>query len=543
MDSSSYPEAPRDIGRVIAGRYRLTRRLGIGSSSEVYQAENLATGGTCAVKLLHREHLGISAARTRFAREVRLLARFDHPNIVRVHDAGDDPLDETAKTERQLYFVMPVLRGDSLRTILRHHAIDPLPWREGAVLVADLLRALVELHGAGVLHRDLKPGNAIITRGPDRMTLVLIDLGLAADLNDPSLHPNRRFGSPPYLAPERWRGEAADARSDVYAAGAIFYEMLTGTPPFHASERLELREQHLQSPVTPPRERAPRAQIPEEIQALVLRALAKRREHRFADATTFLSELEETRERLIHRLPHDYRLLPRDLRGWSAPANDPTTDVPAAVRTPGVANADAGRSQRRMVLLTGSLLGAALATAILSLWTTLASVPTLAFDPPADVEPAAPEKMLVSGAVIPTGAPTTGAPAELCDAVERPAADDPSQRPDELPRAVQARVRDAKRLTPVNVQQPRTETTTSEQARRVATQEPVLVALRACPGVPVTIIAELDIVEGRGAVVTFNRHEPGHAVSWHPCARGVLEGLEYPRSTSAARVRLRLELR
>lgn len=270
----------------------------------------------------------------------------------------------------------------------------------------------------------------------------------------------------------------------------------------------------------------------------MLRALAKRREDRFADATSFLSELEQARERLIHRLRRDFRLLPRDLRGWSAPANDPTTDAPAAVRTPGVANANAARSQRHIAWLTGSLFGAALATAIFSLWTTLVSAPTLAFDPP-DVEPTAPDTTPMSGAIIPTSTPTT--PAEQCDATQRPAVDGPSQRPDEPPRAVQARVRDTKRPGPVNV--PPTEATPSEQARLVATQEPVLAALRACAGVPGTIIAELDIIEGRGVVVMLNRHKPGHAVSWHACARGVLEGLEYPRSTSAARVRLGLELR
>ncbi|HEY0138081.1 MAG TPA: serine/threonine-protein kinase, partial [Nannocystis sp.] len=367
------------------------------------------------------------------------------------------------------------LRGDSLRTILRHHAIDPLPWREGAVLVADLLRALVELHGAGVLHRDLKPGNAIVTRGPDRMTLVLIDLGLAADLKDPSLHPNRRFGSPPYLAPERWRGEAADARSDVYSVGAIFYEMLTGTTPFLASERVELREQHLHSPVVPPRERAPRAQIPEEIQSLVLRALAKRRDDRFADATAFLGELEETTERLIYRMPRGYQLVPRDLRGWDASANDSTTEAPAAVRAPRAAKTDAGRSQRRAALLVGSVVGAVLATGVLYL-RPLASSVTSELHPGAGSS--APEVQPVPG-LPPPGASTSslaGAQPEACDASER--SDEP-RRPDEPQRVTVARERDTKRRNSMPGAGPALDLSLSEQARRVATEQRVLVGLRA----------------------------------------------------------------
>jgi len=524
MDSSSYPEAPRDIGRVIAGRYRLVRRIGIGSSSEVYKAENLATGGTCAIKLLRREHLSLSTARTRFSREVRLLARLDHPNIVRVFDAGEDALDGGSKT--QPYFVMPVLPGDSLRTILRHHAIDPLPWREGATLVADLLRALGELHGAGILHRDLKPANAIVTRGADRMILVLIDLGLAADLSDPSLHARQRFGSPPYLAPERWRGEAADPRSDLYSVGAIFYELLTGAPPFFASEHAELREQHLAAPVMAPCDRAPRAHIPAEIQAIVLRALEKRREDRFADAAAFLTELEETRERLLYRLPPSYRLLPRGLRGGHASANEPSADPPAPVVV---------RSRRvgRMAALVAC---ATLATTLFALRSALGPDPR---PEPATTDDA-PIHPVLEDSRLPMSRPAGGEAAlpeerDICNVDQ-----DRDASPEALgamalventsPRETRRRASSTSRRGPP----------TSEEAQRVAEREPVLASLRACPNVPGAVIAELEIAGGRASVAMLNRHRPSGDVPWHQCARELLEGLEYPVSGTAGRVRVRL---
>jgi serine/threonine protein kinase len=530
MDSSSYPEAPRDIGRVVAGRYRLVRRIGIGSSSEVYKADNLATGGTCAIKLLRREHLSLSTARTRFSREVRLLARLDHPNIVRVFDAGEDPLDDGGKT--QPYFVMPVLPGDSLRTILRHHAIDPLPWREGAILVADLLRALGELHNAGILHRDLKPANAIVTRGADRMILVLIDLGLAADLSDPSLHARQRFGSPPYLAPERWRGEVADARSDLYSVGAIFYELLTGAPPFFASERAELREQHLTAPVIPPCERAPRAHIPAEIQGIVLRALEKRREDRFADAAAFLSELEETRERLLYRLPPSYRLLPRGLRGGHASANEPSADPPAPV---------AVRS-RRVGRVAALVAGATLATTLFALRSALAPDPSPELASTGEPAPSHPvlEDSRVPMALAPTSRPAEGEAAppderDICNVdQDRDASPEASGAlaivETTNPRETRRRASSTSRRAPP----------TSEEAQRVVELEPVLAALRACPGVPGTVIAELEIVGGRGSVAMLNRHPPRGDVPWHRCAREILEELEYPVSGTAGRVRVRL---
>lgn len=524
MDSSSYPEAPRDIGRVVAGRYRLVRRLGIGSSSEVYKADNLATGGTCAIKLLRREHLSLSTARTRFSREVRLLARLDHPNIVRVFDAGEDPLEDGGKT--QPYFVMPVLPGDSLRTILRHRAIEPLPWREGAILVADLLRALGELHGAGILHRDLKPGNAIVTRGSDRMTLVLIDLGLAADLSDPSLHAKQRFGSPPYLAPERWRSEAADARSDLYSVGAIFYELLTGTPPFLASERADLREQHLSAPVMPPCERAPRAQIPAEIQAIALRALEKRREDRFADASAFLNEIEETRERLLYRLPPGYRLLPRGLRGGHASANEPTTDIPAPVPV-------GGRSRWRMAALVA---GFALAMTLFGLRSAL-------LDPePAELDNHVVrldgldgDAVAVPGALSPTAQPTD-------EVIASPQVLEPisTDQDNADASALRTSPREPRRRASATPPALRRGAPTSDEAQRVAEREPVLASLRACASVPGTIIAEMDIERGRATVTMLNRHSPSDDIAWHGCARATLEALAYPVSDIAGHVRVRL---
>jgi len=524
MDSSSYPEAPRDLDRVIAGRYRLLRRIGVGSSSEVYKANNLATGGTCAVKLLRREHLSLSAARTRFAREVRLLARLDHPNIVRVFDAGEDALAEEGQT--QPYFVMPVLSGDSLRTILRHRALDPLPWRESAILVADLLRALGELHRAGILHRDLKPGNAIVTRGPDRVTLVLIDLGLAADLNDPSLPARQRFGSPPYLAPERWRGDTTvDARSDLYSVGAIFYEMLTGTPPFLTSERADLREQHLNAPVVPPGERAPRAQIPAEIQAIVLRALAKLPDDRFADAAAFMNELAETRERLLYRLPPDYRLLPRDLRGGHASANEPSADLPAPVPA----------RERAWGRLAALVAGATLVTTLLALRGTLVTVPDpgptltrgeLAPRPP-DQDVESPPDRAANGSVPPEAR-------DICD----PDRDAPPTAASTPALTEQTGPRETRRRAAAPI--PRRDPPTSEEAQRIVEREPVLAALRACPGIPGAIIAELEIARGRARVAMLNRHPPRDEVPWHRCARGVLEALEYPTAATVGRVRVRL---
>jgi eukaryotic-like serine/threonine-protein kinase len=273
QDSNVSPELPP--GALIALRYRLATVLGHGGMGTVYRAWHVGLDREIALKIVP-PGVGDRAATVRFEREARNAARLDHPGCVRVLDVGTTP-------DGHRFLAMDLLRGTTLRHRL---ASGPIATSEAVRTVAAVLDALAHAHDRGVVHRDVKPENIMLTPRP-----VLIDFGLSWALGD--AHVTRRgttVGSPSYLAPERALGHPGDHRADVYAAGVILYEMLAGRRPFAAASALELAwmHAHREPPFLP--DTVPG--VPLGLAAAVDRALTKDPERRWAGAAAMRAALD-----------------------------------------------------------------------------------------------------------------------------------------------------------------------------------------------------------------------------------------------------------
>jgi serine/threonine-protein kinase len=255
----------------IADRYEIVSVLGRGGMGVVYRARHLGLGIEVAVKVLGRR-----SDAARFEREARAIARLDHPGCVRVLDHG-----VWGKTH---FIAMELLDGPTLEAAIG----GGLPAPRALAITRRLLAALAHAHGKGVLHRDLKPANVILApRGP-----VLIDFGLARLHDDAARTAEGTcVGSPSYIAPERLAGAPYDERADLYAVGVVLYEMLAGARPFGDGAPRDIMQRCLTRPPRPLRARCP--DVPEAVDAIVRRALAKDPARRFADAEDMLSALAD----------------------------------------------------------------------------------------------------------------------------------------------------------------------------------------------------------------------------------------------------------
>ena len=267
------------------GRYRLKRRIARGGMGEVWRAYHPALRQDVAIKILRVSEVGRSAAR-RFEREVTATAELSHPNTVRVLDFGvtDDGL---------WFYAMELLEGETLaRLVEREHG---LPAARAVYILQQAARAMAEAHARGIVHRDLKPENLFVTSlGGEGDFVKVIDFGIAkglAEEPDQSLTADGKvLGTPLYMAPEQGEGRAVDARSDVYALGAALYFALTGVPPFAATSSVAILSAHLHHAVVPPSQRTKR-DIPADVEAVVLRCLAKAAGERYADAAELADAL------------------------------------------------------------------------------------------------------------------------------------------------------------------------------------------------------------------------------------------------------------
>jgi serine/threonine-protein kinase len=262
------------------GQYRLLERLGSGGMGEVYLAEHMLLRRPCALKLIHAEFARDSRQLSRFEREVRAMAGLTHWNAVEVFDYG--------RTEDgTFYYVMEYLPGQNLDTLVTLNG--PLPPARVVHLLRQVCLALREAHGVGLLHRDIKPSNIIAChRGGFHDVVKLLDFGLVQDLAGPPSESKLTLqgtilGSPPYMSPEqaRGRGELSPV-SDIYSLGAVAYFLLTGQPPFVRETVMELLIAHATDAVGPPRLLRP--EIPEDLEAVVLRCLSKKPTERYPDA-------------------------------------------------------------------------------------------------------------------------------------------------------------------------------------------------------------------------------------------------------------------
>ncbi|MFY0563983.1 protein kinase domain-containing protein [Archangium lansingense] len=276
-------------------RFELLEQLGQGSMGLVYRARDEELQREVALKfLLPREEVARERMVMLLQREARAIAQLNHENIIRIFDVSE--WKEGPREQPVPFLVMEYLHGESLEKLLRRER----PALKRAVeLIGGVAAGLAHAHHQHLIHRDLKPSNVFIT---SEGTVKLLDFGLSYVMaaSSPAVPLLPTAGTPPYMAPEQWRGEPQDERTDIWALGVMLYELLTGAPPYPNTSLQELREQVTsEEPVPSVRQRHPA--LPEELERLVSSALAKRPERRIPSAQEFREELREVEERLGFR--------------------------------------------------------------------------------------------------------------------------------------------------------------------------------------------------------------------------------------------------
>lgn len=265
---------------ILRQRYRLESEIGRGGMGIVYRATDLDLKRPVAVKLLP-DRVSTPDARERFLREARAAASLNHPNIVAVHDVGED--------QGVPFFVMELVEGGNLS------AAPHRDFRRVVQIGSQICEALEHAHTHSIVHRDLKPDNVLLSGARESGSVKLADLGLALPVRDSRLSgAGAIVGTPAYMAPEQILGEKIDGRADLYALGVVLYEMTTGRLPFMGDDPLTIVSQHIHAPVVPPR--ALRSDIPRALEAVIVKLLAKDPAHRFANAFDTGAALREALE-------------------------------------------------------------------------------------------------------------------------------------------------------------------------------------------------------------------------------------------------------
>lgn len=274
-------------GAALAGRYRIERLISRGGMGAVFEATQLGLDRAVAIKLLLPALSCDEKMRERFRREARSAASLRHPNIIQIYDYGI--------SDHGPYIVMELARGKSLRQLLSQGA---MPIELSVELMGQILSALAAAHSASIVHRDLKPDNIMVEEQPDGQILAkVLDFGIAKmrearpEEESANLTGANIIGSPAYMSPEQSLGTTLDARSDIYSLGILLYEMLAGSTPFGKATPGALLTHQINTP--PPPLTAARPEIPAAVESVVMKALAKDREARFASATQFARALRK----------------------------------------------------------------------------------------------------------------------------------------------------------------------------------------------------------------------------------------------------------
>ena len=270
--------------RVLGGRYELDEVLGYGGMAEVYHGHDVRLGREVAVKVLRNDLSRDPTFQARFRREAQAAASLNHPSIVSVYDTGQ----EAEGSPSLPYIVMEYVEGRTLREVL-HEGGGRLTPDRALEIVAEVCGALEYSHGVGIVHRDIKPGNVMLTPAG---RVKVMDFGIARAMADASSTMTQTaavMGTAQYLSPEQAQGEPVDARSDVYSTGCLLYELLTGVPPFRGDSVVALAYQHVREDPRPPSDLDP--DLSPDIDAVVLKALAKNPGNRYENAGEMRADL------------------------------------------------------------------------------------------------------------------------------------------------------------------------------------------------------------------------------------------------------------
>lgn len=318
---------------LVAGRYAVRKLLGSGGNAAVYEAQDQVLGRSVALKVLLPHLDGDADLVAAFQAEARAVARLNHRHIVTVHDVGSREAGdgEWPSAWTVLEFVDGVTLGEVLRA--RGH---PVPAADAVILVAQVLDALAHAHQAGIVHRDVSPGNVMVTRNG---VVKVMDFGIAAAV-DPARHRTRRSpteqgavavrGTAHYIAPEQAAGRHVDARADVYATGCLLFALLTGRPPFPEGTPAQVAEHHVRTPA--PRAGKLRPGLPAALDDVLATALAKDPSARYPDARAMLAALAGVAPCL--GLPGSVRALTAERVGQLGVARDAGRDAETTVLVP-----------------------------------------------------------------------------------------------------------------------------------------------------------------------------------------------------------------
>jgi HAMP domain-containing protein len=287
LASVTKPDAPSGPDPIhVTDRYEVFERLGHGGRGTVMRAYDRQLEEYVALKLLTPKTEGASEESiVSFKRELRIGRKISHVNVVRMHDIGE--------WQNQMFISMELLAGTTLADLLRVHA--PFGYGPGLQIVKQICRGLAAIHDTGIVHRDLKPQNVMVLSSG---VVKIMDFGISRQLDTQAGKATSSAGTPVYMSPEQFTGDALDVRSDVYAMGILLYEVFTGSPPFRASTLEEIRNLHMTATPMSPSKKRP--DIPERLERLIMMALSKRRSHRpgsirdvYAALQRVSSDLEE----------------------------------------------------------------------------------------------------------------------------------------------------------------------------------------------------------------------------------------------------------
>jgi serine/threonine-protein kinase len=268
----------RRLPHTLAGRYEVVRRVGVGGMADVYLADDTRMGRQVALKILHPQYAGDESFVERFRREALSAAKLQHPNIVQIYDSG--------RQGDFNFIVMEYVEGRSLKDYLAEEG--PLEIAEAGRIAREVLTALAYAHRAGLVHRDIKPGNILLSEdGKVQVT----DFGIArAEAGSTMTQTGTILGTAYYLSPEQAQGLPLDGRSDIYSLGVVVYEMLTGRRPFEGDSPVSIAYKHVREMPRPPSTH--RADVPRSLEAIVMTAMAKRPEDRYSSAALMRRDLE-----------------------------------------------------------------------------------------------------------------------------------------------------------------------------------------------------------------------------------------------------------
>ncbi|OFJ62861.1 Stk1 family PASTA domain-containing Ser/Thr kinase [Actinomyces sp. HMSC075B09] len=311
----------------LAGRYEVRSMIGRGGMAQVHLGFDTRLSRVVAIKMLRTDLARDSIFQTRFRREAQAAASLNHPNIVAVYDTGEeDVTTPDGSTVSVPYIVMEYVEGHTVRDLLAGGA--PVPIDEAVEIISGVLSALEYSHVHGLVHRDIKPGNIMLT---NTGKIKVMDFGIARALTDSQAtmtQTNAVVGTAQYLSPEQAHGDPVDARSDIYSTGCVLFELLTGQPPFKGDSAVAVAYQHVSE--IPPKPSSITSDVPDSIDRVVLKALAKNRDDRYSSAEEMRADLNRAARGALVMAP--------ETDSWQAPATQvmspATMTMPAATMPP-----------------------------------------------------------------------------------------------------------------------------------------------------------------------------------------------------------------